>query len=249
MSTPDLVLLGLVLAFALWGAFQGFARQVAQTIAAIGAWFAARPIGEFFAPVLVSRMQLSLMIATVLATFVSFLIVFIVVRLILTLILRRVLAGKDPDNRSADRFLGFLMGGAKVSALAWVIVCALSFVEDNVSIQGKKFGFTPKDSLAFTLARKYNLFEMSQFSGVADVVRVANLQADPKKSGTLKGNPDYQALLKDPRFGAVFDTPAMRKAFGNGDTRALLQNNEVVKLLHDELAMQRISRIAELSEN
>jgi len=248
VTTPDLALLGLVLAFALWGAFQGAARQVAQAIAAVGAWFAARPAGEFLGPVAAQKFQLSLLIGTVLATFVSFILVFVLVRLVLTLILRRVLSGKEPGNRTADRTLGFLIGGAKVTALAWVMVCALSFVEDNVTLQGKKFGFVPKDSLAFSLARKYNLFEMSQFSGVADVVRVAGLKSDPKTAAKLKASPDYQALLKDPRFAAMLESPAMKKALGGGDTRPLLQNNQVLQLLQDQLAMQRISRIAELSE-
>jgi membrane protein required for colicin V production len=248
VSTPDLALLGLVLAFALWGAFQGFARQVAQSIAAVGAWFAAGPAGDFFGPIVADKAHVSLMIGIVLATFVSFIVVFVLVRLVFTLLLRRILAGRNPDNRNLDRTLGFLMGGAKVAALAWVIVCALSFVEDNVTIQGKKFGFVPKDSLAFSLARKYNLFEMSQFAGVTDVVRVAGMQADPKKGSKLKGNPDFQALLKDSRFAAALDTPAMKKALGGGDTRALLKNDGLLELLQDPLAMQRISRIAELSD-
>ncbi len=249
MSTPDLALLGLVLAFALWGAFQGAARQVAQLIAGVGAWFAARPIGDFLGPMAASKMQVSLVVGTVLSTFVAFILVFLIVRGVLTVILRRILSGKEPGNRSADRFLGFVIGGAKVAALAWVIVCALSFVEENVTIQGRKFGFVPKDSLTFQLARKYNLFEMSQFSGVADVVRVAGLQADPKKNAQLKGSPDFQALIKDPRFAALLDTPAMKKALSGGDTRSLLQNNEVLKLLQDPLQMKRIERISELSEH
>jgi membrane protein required for colicin V production len=248
VTTPDLALLGLVLAFALWGAFQGAARQVAQSIAAIGAWFAARPCGDFFGPVAANHAHVSLLIGTVLSTFVSFILVFVFVRLLLTMLLRRILSGKEAGNRSLDRTLGFFIGGLKVAALAWVIVCALSFVEDNVSIQGKKFGFIPKDSLAFTLARKYNLFEMSQFSGVSDVVRAASVQSDPKRASSLKDNPDFLALLKDPRFKSMLDTPAMKSALGGGDTRALLQNNRVLELLQDPLAMQRISRIAELGD-
>ncbi len=248
MTTPDLALLGLVLAFALWGAFQGAARQVAQSIAAIGAWFAARPCGDFFGPVVANHTHLSLLVGTVLSTFVSFILVFVFARYLLTLLLRRILSGKEAGNRGLDRTLGFFIGGSKVAALAWVMVCALSFVEENVTIQGKKFGIVPKDSAAFALARKYNLFEMSQFSGVTDVVRAAGVQSDPKKAAKLKENPDFQALLKDPRFKQMLDTPAMKSALGGGDTRALLQNNRVLELLQDPLAMQRISRIAELGD-
>ncbi len=248
MTTFDLVLLGLVLLFALWGAFQGAARQVAQTIAAIGAWLAARPVGDALGPFAAQQAHLSLVVGTVLATFVAFIFIFVIVRYILTRILRRVLAGKDPTNRTADRLLGFVMGAAKVSLLAWVVVCALSFLEENVSLQGRRFNFIPKDSVALSLARKYNLFEMSQFAGVTDVVRVARVQADPKKATRLKESSDFQALMKDARFTSMLDTAAMKKALGGGDTRPLLQNNGVLQLLQDPLAMKRITRIAELSE-
>ena len=90
--------------------------------------------------------------------------------------------------------------------------------------------------------------QLSQFSGVADVVRVAGLQTDPKQA-KLKQSADYQALLKDPRFASMLDSPAMKKALGGGDTRALLQNNQVLQLLQDELAMDRISRISQLSDH
>lgn len=248
VTTADLALLAVLLAFSLWGAYQGAARQVAQSIAAIGAWFAARPIGEFFGPVMAQSARASLVVGTVVATFMAFILVFVLVRYIFTRVLRRILSGKEAGNRALDRGLGFLIGAAKVSALAWVLICALSFVEENVSLQGKRFVFLPKNSVAFALARQYNLFEMSQFSGISDVVRVAGLQTDPKKSAKLKASPDFQALIKDPRFASMLETKEMKKALGGGDTRPLLQNNNVLQLLQDPLAMKRISRIAELSE-
>lgn len=248
LTSTDLALVCLILAFALWGAFQGVARQIAHAVAGIAAWFAAKLLGDYTGYSVSKWVHVSLVIGTVLATFVSFILIFVLVRYLLTLLLRRIIAGKDPTNRTADRVLGFLVGGAKVAALAWVIVCALSFVEDNVTVQGKKFGLTPKGSIAFDLARKYNLFEMSQFSGVNDLVRVVNLQKDPKTSAKLKESADFQALMKDPRFAAALENPAVKRVLGGGDTRPLLSNNQLLELLQDPLAMQRISRIAELSE-
>ncbi len=248
VSAPDLAFLALILTFALWGAFQGAARQVAQALAGIGAWFAARPAGDHLGYQVSKWLQSSLLIGTVVATFVTFITIFVVVRFGLTLLLRRILAGKDPENRTADRTIGFFLAAAKVSALVWVVVCTLSFVEDNVTVQGKRFGLVPKGSVAFELARKYNLFEMSQFSGVNDLVRVASLQKDPKTAGKVKESADYQALLKDPRFAAALENPALKKALGGGDTRPMLQSNQLLELMQDPLAMQRISRIAELSE-
>ena len=79
-------------------------------------------------------------------------------------------------------------------------------------------------------------------------MRVVNLQTDPKSAGKVKDSADYQALLKDPRFTAALENPALKKALGGGDTRPMLSNNQLLELLQDPLAMQRISRIAELSD-
>jgi membrane protein required for colicin V production len=244
--TLDLTLLGLVLVFAIWGAFQGAARQIAQTLAGIGAWLVARPAGDFFGSSAAKLLHASLVVGTVFATFASFIAVFVLVRYVLTVVLRRILAGKDANNRTADRLFGFLIGGAKVAMLTWFVVCALSFVEDNITLQGKKIGFVPKDSVTFQLARQYNLFELSQFSGVKDVLAVAKLQADPKRAGKLKDNEDFQRLAKDPRFTALLGSPALKEALSTGDTRSLLGNNGVLELIQDPTQMHRISRIAEL---
>jgi membrane protein required for colicin V production len=246
--TLDLVLLGLVLFFALWGALTGAARQIAQALAGLAAWFAARPAGDQFGAAAARQLNSSLVVGTVCVTFATFLLVFLLVRWLFTAALRRLLAGTDPKNRTADRAFGFFLGGTKIAALTWVVVCALSFVEDNVTLQGRKFGLVPKDSITFKLAREHNLFELSQFSGVEDVLRVARLQADSKKQPKLKENLDFQVVAKDPRFLAVLDSPELKRVLGGGDTRSLLQNNQLLQLLQDPLAMKRISRIVQSSD-
>ena len=244
----DLFLLGLVLLFAFWGAFQGAARQVAQVVAGIAAWLLARPAGDFLGAGAAKAIRGSLAVGTVFATFATFLLVFVLLRWLLTLALQRLLAGKDPKNRTADRVLGFLIGAVKIAALTWVVICALTFVEDNITLGGKRFGLAPKDSQVVKLAHQYNLFELSQFSGIKDVISVARLQNDPKKAKAFKDSNDFQALLKDPRFLSLMNTPEMKKAVGGGDTRALLDNNQLLALLQDPHAMRRISRIAQLSD-
>lgn len=244
--TLDLVLVGLVFFFAFWGALQGAARQVAQTIAGIAAWVVAGPAGNFFAAPAATAIHSSLATGTVFATFASFIVLFVFLRYLLTAILRRIIAGKDPENRSADRVIGFLLGAGKISVLIWLVLCALSFIDDNVVISGKRLPLVPKDSVAFQLAHTHNLFELSQFSGVKDVLRVARLQSDPKKQARLKGDLDFQALQRDPRFTSLLATPELKKALGSDDSRALLQNNQLLQLLQDPTAMRRISRIAEL---
>lgn len=240
----DLVLLGLVLFFAIWGAFAGAARQVAQIIGAIGAWIAARPIGDAIGPWVAKDLGLPLMAGVVMGTFIAFLITFLVLRGVLTMVLQRILSGREPGHRGLDRGLGFFFGGAKVAAVAWVTICALSFVEDNVSVMGKKLGLSPRDSQAFALARRYNLFEMTSFGDAAALKAVLKAPQDPRALARLKENADYQALKKDPRFSRAQGSDEVRRALESGDVRALLKHADLIKLLQDPEAARRLQRLA-----
>jgi membrane protein required for colicin V production len=245
--TLDLVILGLTAVFALWGFFSGAARQLGAVIAGAVAWFASGPLGQFFGPVLTTRLSTSATVGVVLATLASFLVVVIFVQILATLILRRVLAGRDPDSRTLDRLLGFTLGGGKVLAVAYVALCAMSFLEQNVSLMGKKLAFTPKDSQLMRVVRQYNLLEYQQFSGARELMQIAKLTRDPKAQQRLKGDPDFAALSKDPRFARVLNAQGMQKALETGDVRHLLGSNEVVDLIHDPKALRQLERLGELS--
>jgi len=240
--TFDLVLLGLVLLFALWGAFQGISKQLANLVAVPVAWLAAGPLGELGGPALAKQLSTSLVVGRVAAGFLVFVVVFIVVRLVVAALIRRLLSDGKSDDRGTDRALGALLGGLKVALVAYVVICALSFIESNVQVMGKRLSLSPKDSLSFTFARSYNLFELTHFSQVDTLVRAAKLAQDPAAS-KLKDSPDLQALLKDQRFKGLIDEPALKKALDTGDTRALLENDAVMRLLSDPTAMRRVERI------
>lgn len=244
--TLDLVILGLALAFALWGFFSGAARQIAALIAGVVAWLAAGPVGQFYGPVFAKHLATSAFVGVVLATLAAFVVVLIAVQVVATLLIRRLLAGKDPNSRTLDRMLGFVLGGGKVLVVVYVALCAMSFLEQNVSIMGRKLAFTPKDSQLMVFVRKYNLLEQQQFSGAHDLMRVAQLSKDPKAQQRLKDSADFAALSKDPRFGRVLNTAAMQRALETGDIRGLIGNNEVIELIQDPTAARRLERLGGL---
>lgn len=159
-----------------------------------------------------------------------------------------MLAGKDPKNRSADRTLGFLLAGAKTAATIWIALSAATFVENNLVLAGKKYTFTPKDSKLVGLARQYNFIETVQFSGAKDLALAAKLAADPTQANKLKNDADYAALMKDSRFRQVVQGDAWKKALESGDVRGLMQNNDLVELIHDPKLNHRLERLAEKAE-
>lgn len=241
----DLLILGLIALFAVWGAFSGFAKQVAHALAGFGAALSAAPTGRFFAEPVAKSLQSSLTVGVVVATVLAFILIYLLALLILTAFLRRLIAGKDPENRSADRLLGFGLGGLKAAAALWVGVSAATFIENNLVLAGKKYTFTPKDSKAVALARRFNFIELVQFSGGKDLALAAKLANDPKAAQQLKDDPDYAALMKDSRFRQVVQTDAWKKALETGDVRALMQNNALVELIHDPKMSHHLERLAD----
>jgi uncharacterized membrane protein required for colicin V production len=242
--TFDLAVAVALLVFAVFGAFSGFARQVAQAAAAFAAFLAAGPAGRFFGLPVAQQFNASLTVGVVLATILSFLLVYLLVRGVLTLVLRRVLAaGKEKDDRSRDRVLGALLGASKAGAMVWVGLSAVTFLESNLVVAGKKFTFTPKDSVLVPLARQYNLLEFQQFSGAKDLAKALKVSGDPKAAAKLKDDPDYAALMKDPRFKGLVNQKALQQALETGDIKALVGNNQVVELIHDPKLLHHLERL------
>jgi membrane protein required for colicin V production len=245
----DLFVLGLVALFAIIGAFSGAARQIARLIAAIVAGILARVAGPHLSPLVSQQFQCSRTTGTVIASLGLFLIGFLVIRWAVNEVLLRILAGKNAEDRGLDRMLGFFLGGLRVGAMAWFVLCAVSFLEDNVSIAGRKLSLVPENSVLFTLARQHNLFAMaSSAPGLQQLIDVAKAASDPKQLDTLKKNPAYATLRRDQRFRSVLDTDSVKRALENDDYRALLQNTDVMRLLSDPNALKAIEDAATSAE-
>ncbi len=242
--TLDLVALVSTALFALWGAFTGFARQVGRALAGVAAVFVAAPAGRFFGEPMAGWLKSSLTVGLVVATVASFVVVFLVLGFLATAVLRRVLAGKDPQSRGADRALGFALSGLKAGALVFIGLSAIVFVEHNLVLAGKRYTFAPKDSRLAALAREYNVLEHVQFGGGRDLLAAAKLARDPKAAGALKDDPDLAALAKDPRFRQLLQGDTWKKALESGDVRALMQSNQLVELIHDPKMGRHLERLA-----
>lgn len=232
--TIDLVILGLMLFFGIIGAVTGAARQIANVVGMGAAWFVSRRLGPLLGPKLAAALGgVPLLMGVIAATGLVFLVVWVAVRYALGYLLQRLLAGKDPENRGADRFLGFFLGAAKVALIAYVVTSGLTFFEQHVVVAGRRLGVSPKDSISFKFAREHNLFEMTQFSAVKDFVQVARVASNPQRAEALRKDPAFQALRQDPRFQKALKDGELRRAMERGDTRAVLRHDLVLQLLQD----------------
>lgn len=237
----DLFILGVILVAGILGALAGVARQVANVAALFVAYGCAKPLGTFFGPRIAGSIHQSNGVAIVAATLFFFLVVLFAVRHVVTRVLRKLLSGKEHDDRGLDRGLGFFLGALKVALIAWVMVSGLVFVQEHVSVAGRRLGISPKDSIAFQLAHRYNLFELTQFSSVSDLSQLAQALQKPGGAQQLQKNPAYRALLKDPRFQQIFANKALRHALASGDSLSLLHDNAVLNLIQDPDARANLS--------
>jgi membrane protein required for colicin V production len=244
----DLVLLGLVLFFGLLGALSGAARQVANSAGLAAGYFVSRKLAPLLAPKLSAALGSPLLVGTLAATVLLFLVTWLTVRYALAALLSRVLSGRDPDNRGVDRALGFLLGGGKMAALFWVCLSALTFFEQHVVVAGKRVGVAPNGSVAFELSRRHNLFEMTQFAPVENLVHVAQASRDPERARRLQEDPAFKALVQDARFQQALKQKGFREALERGDTRALLQNDLILQLIQDPQTAARLGAAARASE-
>ncbi|HEX8825063.1 MAG TPA: CvpA family protein [Archangium sp.] len=249
--TIDLILLGLVLLFAVVGALTGGAKQIANLVAMAVAWFAARQLGPIVGPRMAEALGgVPLLVGVVAGSMLVFIGVLVAVRYALTTLLQRLFrgGGKDPDNRGIDGGLGFVLGGAKVMAISYVVLSALVFAEQHIVVAGKRLGLSPKDSVSFGLARRFNLFEMTQFASVKDLVAVTQVTTNPEQAQRMADNPAFKSLKKDPRFQRALSDKKLREALERGDTQAVLRSNLVLQLLQDPDFVSRLGAAARASQ-
>jgi len=244
----DVTIVCLVIFFAMIGAISGAAKQIAQMVGLAVAYFASKRLGPVLGPKLAGSFGDSQLAGVLVASVLIFVVVLIVVRYALVALLQRLMSGRDPANRGPDRLIGMVLGGLKVGIICYVLISALTFVEQHVVVAGKKLGISPKDSRAFAFARSYNLFERTQFAPLKDFVRVAQASTDPERAQKLQSDPAYKALRQDPRFQRALKEDSLRKALEQGDTQALLRSNLILQLIQDPEFAARVGAAAQASE-
>ncbi len=238
--TLDLFLLVLATVVGLLGARRGAASQLAGWGGLVLAVLAIRPGAAALGPVFRGLLHAAPGTSAVAAGFATFVVVLVVARLVLDLVLRSLLTLGNPERRGLDRAGGFVLGAAKVLAIAWVALSALAFVEERFSLSGRAFGIHPEDSLAFSAARRWNLFGMADFGVTESLLKLEQALKKPGGLARLANDKAVAELLKNPRFKVVTEDPAVRRAVEEHDVLSLLRNDSVLKLLQDGEARAKL---------
>jgi len=245
----DLLILALIAAAALLGGLTGAARQVGQLVGLLAAYALAGPLGKALGPAMSAWLGgVPAVAGTVAATLLLFILIWVALRYAVAAIVRRAMSGDDPEDRTVDRNLGITIAAVKIALAIYVVLCALVFAERNVTAFGKRFGLSPKDSVAFRVAREHNLFELTQFSEVRDLIRLAGSLSDPARAQKLREDPTFAALAKDPRWKKALADPEVKRALEARDAQALLRSDLVARLLGDPAMLREIEAAADAAE-
>lgn len=164
----DLILLALMIFAMVRGARRGASRQLGELGAALSALYFAKPLARELEPRLAelwTRLELSdgqMPLGSGGVMVLSAIVIFLSVRAVLTGLFRHILSdARDPEGGGRDRFLGGILGGLKLAALAYVVLSfAMHWDGGRSPVRGGKGAeLLPSDSRAVQLARRHNLFD------------------------------------------------------------------------------------------
>ncbi|MFN0063155.1 MAG: CvpA family protein [Myxococcaceae bacterium] len=237
----DLIILALALVFAVFGAFSGAARQLAAWVAIVAAYIGGPFLGKLGAPAMAKALSVPNNLAVIAASLVAFILVYVITRQVVTSLVSRVLGDQQGEKSGVNRFLGFVLGGLKVIAIAWAMLSALTFVERRFQDVTKSWGFLPRESKAWTLAKRYNVFDLGQFQQVTAFMTLAEKLRHPETAAKLAQDPAFRAVSNDPRFQAALRTSEVQRAVEAGDTSALFRSEALMQLLKDPEFLRRLT--------
>lgn len=200
-ATLDLVVLGLLLLFAVAGAFTGALRQVVQLLGVVAGWLAARHLPPLLVgPLLGSRPPPWQRGALAAACFVG---AVILVGLLGRAVARR-LHGPSGRPGPVDRALGALLGGAKAGLAAWVLLSALALARGPLVLGSLRLDVRSSDF--GSLASRHNLLEAAVPAQARQLERLLKATRDPAaRQRLLGGDPELERRLDDPRVKALLE--------------------------------------------
>lgn len=244
MNPLDVGAIALVVLGALYGLWRGAVRQVVG----VAAWVASFVVPSFAAGPLAHHLQPSLEVPYPLALAFCALglaiLTNIVTRLVLTWVLRLVVRRSDdpededkaPVPAAVDHAAGAVLGAFAMALVAWVFVSVAALVAEALEHDGRRVAVL--DGEVVHLARSYNAIGLVASGKLDEVRRAIALR---KSAAAGKAAEARAALERDPRFRAIAGDGKLVQALQNGDAMAVARSPELLSLVSDPVAMERVA--------
>jgi membrane protein required for colicin V production len=203
--TLDLAVLVVVLLAAVAGAVSGALRQVLKLAGVVAGWAAAR----WLAPRVVLQLQAPSAATRALVTVAAFLVAWLVAAVLARAILRAV-QGEEEEPGGVDRLLGAVLGAAKGTLVAWVLLSLLALLGGRLVLGS--FRLEGRGSWAAALAARHDLLSLASPGAARSAQRLVELWRDPVRRERLLRDPGWTRLLERSGLKETLD----RSASGTG---------------------------------
>jgi membrane protein required for colicin V production len=199
--TLDLAVLGLVLLAGVAGAMSGMLRQVLRLAGVVAGWAAAR----WVAPLVVLQLQAPSAATRALVTAATFLVAWMVAAVVARAILRAV-QGEAEEPGGLDRALGALLGAAKGTLVAWILLSLLALLGGRLALGSLRVD--GRGSRAAALAARFDLLSLASPRGARAAQRLVELWRDPARRERLLRDPAWTRLLERSGLKETLDRSA-----------------------------------------
>ena len=242
----DLILIGLIAVFGIFGFFSGTIKQVAHWIGAACGYIASKPLAAGATPLLTPHMKYPPMWIQMGLGIVCFYVIYSLAALAVRKVLEKAVG--DSQNGAWDKAGGFLLGTGKGAALAFLLMSTVLFFEKPLT---ETMGKPPEDvqkSRIVAFVREHNFFDAVPIPAMAQAQQMIEASRDPQSIQSLTQNPQLKGLFNDPNLKAILGSGALPHALKSGDFSALRNDPKISALLNDPAVMKQVSGMLEGAE-
>ncbi len=169
--------------------------------------------------------------------------------ILLSLAFRLVLMiGKSTIGKTGDDttlLLSRILGGLVNLAWKWSILFGILFLITLIPFNALNLGTIKNDingSVSFSLLNRFVLSRIPQTKKIKQAFRVLE---NPKKLQTLSTNPEYKALLSDPKVKDITEDQEIQELINKQDYIKLLSHPKIKSLIKDDKLLEKLTRLSE----
>ncbi|MDE2313634.1 MAG: CvpA family protein [Elusimicrobia bacterium] len=237
----DLALVAVIALFGLFGLFSGAIRQLAHLAGLALAYLAAPSAARALMPFAQKRAPWPPAILGLAVSAAAFLALMAVGGALTRAALARLSRGRL--NPKADRAAGLILGAGQGAALVFAALSILLFVGSPQSLPPGQLSDFVAGSKAVALVQKHNLFSLVHRPELDKVSKLLAAAKSPAAAKSLAHNPDFNAVLSDPKFRALLSRLPPGQAPNLGDAEKLMSSPQMRALLQDPAFIQHLLKI------